>query len=241
MTNNQALIAAFIEANGVTICPPPHARGNEASYQTKQIVKEKRAAFRAEALSQDQFDNMRGGSDAPSTPKPRGTVREAGNLPVDRFSKVSEALKETGDTNDCAVKAIAIATGADPIDVQARLATLGREKGKGTLLSDVKTVMSDLGYSMTAFSPKKVIAEYPGVHSNLQNVTTGHATRFPEAWAKLFADKTLLIFSTEHFSCFIDGKHEDWSRNRSKRVQAIYIVKKVGKARKTVAPKTDAK
>ncbi len=126
-----------------------------------------------------------------------------------------------GDTNDCAVRAVAVTTGIDVNKVRDLHTAHGRKLGKGTPMSMTRAVIQQLGFEMTLVHPSTFINRYPGAHSNLQNVTTHHPARFNKVWAD---GERYILHVRGHLAGVVNGEVHDWASKNSKRVFAIYRI-----------------
>lgn len=142
------------------------------------------------------------------------------------FSALHEDTKKLNETNDCAVKAVALATGKPYAEVHAVMKALGRADRKGTPNMITEATLKHFGFRFRKWGfikHQQLIKSYPGVHAGLHSITTHHPRRFPEAWASE-ANKVLLLASSRHILCYRDGEIKDWSINRSLRIRDIYEI-----------------
>jgi hypothetical protein len=134
----------------------------------------------------------------------------------------SSIAAESTDNNDCAVKAVAIATGTAYSEVFSLFEAEGRVKGKGVQQDVINAVLKALGYKSIAVNPAEYIATYGGVHSDvLKNVTTHHPARFPHAFRD---EQTYFFYSTGHVTCIVNGENHDWTKGRAKRAKEIHAI-----------------
>ena len=130
------------------------------------------------------------------------------------FLLAADAAVEAGEKNDCAVKAVHIATGAPYADVLAFMTAQGRKKRGPTQMAVTHAAVRHFGFKTQRRAcqlfldklPKGVIAE---------NITTHHPERFPAAWAD---GKTYLLTTRNHILCIKNGINHDWSKGKSLRV-----------------------
>jgi hypothetical protein len=128
-----------------------------------------------------------------------------------------------GETNDCAVVALALATDLPYDTVHAAMKANGRGDRKGTNRDTTLRTVKDLGFEALEISPKQIIVEYPGRHIDLQNVTVKHLERFAEklAWMK---GRNFLFSTGTHMLAVVDGKVQDWTEGRPFRVKFIWEI-----------------
>lgn len=133
----------------------------------------------------------------------------------------SEAQKEN---NDCAVVAVAVATGTPYNEVHRLMKENGRKEGRGTFTNITKATLAALGYDMKTVRMRDYIDRYPGNHKNLKSVTSHHPRRFNEVWAD---GNTYLFQSNAHIWAVVNGQNHDWSINRALRVIDICKIVKL--------------
>lgn len=125
---------------------------------------------------------------------------------LDLFSMVTEDSERFNEKNDCAVKAVALATGKPYADVRARMMRIGRRPKKGTPIWVTEAVLREYGYKMVL------------------------ETRFPHARTPITAARTMpkrgvyLIRTRRHILCYRAGKIQDWTDGRRHRITAIWKI-----------------
>ncbi len=126
------------------------------------------------------------------------------------------------EANDCAVRAVAAATGRPYDEVHALFKTAGRGDARRTPTSITWDVLKQLGFRTEQRFSQHFIAQYPGSHARvLKSVTTHHPDRFPGAWKN---GKTYLMFTPGHILAVVDGVNHDWTRGKALRAQIIFEV-----------------
>jgi hypothetical protein len=147
--------------------------------------------------------------------------------PSDAYREVRKVGSKLGEgKRDCAVVAVSIATGRPYEECLNVMTKHGRRPGHGTPMAVTNAAMNELGFELTKLSWIKlmeIIKGYPGVHSNLKNVTSHHPRRFPGAFDHL--GPVFMMRSNGHISTVKNGVNEDWSQNSALRVIEIYVVK----------------
>lgn len=118
----------------------------------------------------------------------------------------SEALSH-GETNDCAVKAVAIATGTPYSIALDTLAAHGRKRRERTHFNITKAATESLGFELTRVYTKEATVRTVACE-------LGQGSYFVRVRA--------------HILCIKDGVVEDWSDNRLIRVREVWRVTKVG-------------
>ena len=137
---------------------------------------------------------------------------------TEQFNALCNSTAAYGEKNDCSVKAVALVCGVSYDEAHAAMAAQGRKKGRGAQTSSIELAVIALGKKIEVVNPKHIIAQYPGVHKNLQNVTTHHPARFPDAWKN---GGTYLAYIRGHVLAIVDGVVHDWTVGRSKRIYRI--------------------
>lgn len=151
-------------------------------------------------------------------PRPAATPR----TPV--FDAMQSAANAHGETNDCAVKAVAIACNADYDVVHAMMRDMGRVQGKGTPWQVIYDTIDRLGYERVRVNERGVISKYPKGHRDvLKNITTHHPDRFPAAWAD---GKTYLMVTNRHILAIVNGVNHDWTRGTARRCLTLWEVRR---------------
>ena len=117
------------------------------------------------------------------------------------------ASAKMSETNDCAVKAIAIATSTPYAEVHKLCKRFGRKTGKGTHLYVMLAVLQHLGW-------KHVPATWKG--------KTATSIKVP------FAGR-YLAFTTRYSHVFAlrGGLVKDWTDGRRHRIEAVWEIKKI--------------
>lgn len=134
------------------------------------------------------------------------------------FSQLNDQSFKHGETNDCAVKAVALVTEKLYSEAHRALADRGRKTRQGTPFRAIDETIKEFGYKVERVDPREIIAAYPSPHRDvLKNITTHHPRRFNKVWPK----GTYLLYSRAHVSAVIDGELHDWAVNRAKRVWRI--------------------
>ena len=129
----------------------------------------------------------------------------------EKFSALQEASRELNETNDCAVKAVALVTGASYIEAHAALKSIGRKNRQGTFFDDTKTALKMLGKQ----------------HFNATNQFKSRTVRTLERELAKYKG-TFLIRVRRHVLACVDGKIIDWTAGRQFRVKEVYVVKERG-------------
>lgn len=145
------------------------------------------------------------------------------------FNAVNAISSLHNEHNDCTVCAISIATATPYDQVHHMFKELGRKRGSGSSIHNMKMVCRVLGFTMRRWTFEEyyeVIATYPKLHPTPRTITTHHPRRFPKSWAP-YANRTLIFHATRHVLAVVNGKVHDWSVNNSLRVHAVYEITKI--------------
>lgn len=148
--------------------------------------------------------------------------------PVDGLAPTYVALRVQSDIvnehNDCAVVAVAAATGVQYDEVLRRFQENGRKDRQGTQRCITRRVVEELGWTVEEIYGYKFLHRYPEHHrKHLQSVTTHHPDRFKRIWKD---GERYLLFSNGHVGAVVDGVNYDWTRGRAKRVWMIWKLTK---------------
>jgi len=134
------------------------------------------------------------------------------------FKLMQNEANLCGETNDCSVKAIALAAGVSYNVARDEMAKQGRKPRAGARTHQITSALKALGKQAATVHPANFIKQYPGAHKNLRNVTTHHPQRFNKVWAD---GKTYLLYTPTHVLAVVNGVNHDWTVGRAKRVTYI--------------------
>jgi len=140
---------------------------------------------------------------------------------VDFMNLQRESQYRFNETNDCTVKALAIACELPYSTAHALLKAKGRKDRHGFHMYKVYDVARELGFEeRRIWDHQEFISKYPGIHKNLRHVTTHHPRRFPKAFDP---SKTYMLLTTggRHVLVVKGGKVHDWTVNTSMRISSI--------------------
>lgn len=138
------------------------------------------------------------------------------------FKTMSQVSKLQNESNDCAVKAVALATGTSYTYCHAILKALGRKDRAGCSNVSIVEATRVAGCVPIEVDPRHFTGRYNSRRPQ-QNVTTYHPDRFHDVWADGY---NYLIFSKNHVSAVVNGKLEDWAAGKSYRsILIVAIVK----------------
>ncbi len=154
-------------------------------------------------------------------PAAKTQIGPNGSRFTEQFSAMESERIALGDTNDCAVKALAVATGADYKTVHALVASLGRKPRRGTNWSIIDDALRALGFERVYVAAVHFIHQYPGTHWNLRSVTSHHPERFPEVWRD---GKTYLFDFGDHVAAVVNGVNHDWTKGRARRARRVFSI-----------------
>jgi len=143
------------------------------------------------------------------------------------YQDIREAADRHGEWNDCTVVAISLATDTPYDRVHAILKRLGRQKGKGTSIANMKECCAELGFTMRNWTHQEyieVLRAYPKSWRSTV-ITTHQPRRCPKAWAP-YSNRRFIFHTARHVAAVIDSKVHDWSINNSLRVNTVYEITK---------------
>jgi hypothetical protein len=125
------------------------------------------------------------------------------------FKQLEAGRARKNETNDCAVKAVAVVTNENYDEAHDACQRFGRQPRRGTNFSfTTKPAVKNLGF------------EVERVHAEL---TGTFVRKLPE---RLSARKTYLVRVAGHILAVKGGQVVDWTAARNHRVKAIYEVSK---------------
>lgn len=121
------------------------------------------------------------------------------------YHEASLASQEFNERNDCAVRAVAVATGVDYATVHKLFKKHGRRNGRGTPPSMTWAVVIELGFKLV-------------------DVTRKVPARTVRKASPYLHDGSYLVSVRGHLLCVKDGKVEDWTAGRLHRIRRIQLV-----------------
>lgn len=120
------------------------------------------------------------------------------------FTSMENERRAHGENNDCAVKAIALATGCAYIEALTMLAEKGRKTGRGTYFhKQTVPVMQELGFALERYYPRS---------ATVRTLT------------KELKEGTWLVRTSGHILCIKDGECLDWTNGRLHRIVDVHRV-----------------
>lgn len=143
------------------------------------------------------------------------------------FNQLQSKSIEHKDSNDCAVKAIAVVTGCSYELAHQMLANQGRKRGCGTFTRMTHEVIRRLGFKLELIdhmAKRALYSQKTTCGYVYKNITTHHFAKFPEAWKD---GNTYLVSTPGHVLGVIDGTVHDWTVGRSKHLISVYKVTRV--------------
>jgi hypothetical protein len=145
------------------------------------------------------------------------------------FDAMHNESRSVLETNDCAVKAVAMSCDVDYMTAHRMLASFGRKNRKGTYRHMTKRAVEALGFNIRVWGRnehRQVIDSYPTAHRILKSITTHHPRRFAQVWAQPHLNKTYLFFCSRHVAVVKGGQLHDWTVNSAKPVIEIWEISK---------------
>lgn len=148
---------------------------------------------------------------------------------------MADEAERHGESNDCAVRAIAILTGLPYYQVLKAFRQAGCQPREGSYPWEIRTAIQSLGFQLCALGKKHnfhkeapdwvkaIIAQYPIRSQKLKHLTTYHPKRFHDVWAKM---PPMLLETDGHVAAFKDGVVHDFSSNHSFAIVQVYTLVK---------------
>lgn len=159
-------------------------------------------------------------------PRAKTSLSADGSKYTATYRDLDRQRRSINDKNDCAVKAVCLATGAPYIDVHTLMAKLGRKAQRGTRWHITTKALQHFGYELVERCLlTNFIQRYPSPHCHvLRSVTTHHPERFRKVWAD---GRTYMLDCRSHVLTVINGVNHDWTKGRANRVRRVFeVVKK---------------
>jgi hypothetical protein len=164
---------------------------------------------------------------------------------IDR-NHCASAAKELNETNDCVVRALAVATEIPYKEMHEYLAACGRKPRDGVPPWLYHKALKDLGYKLTKLEGPKYAwtshyveghhryyrksGTWAWVPGNFRNKRkrVGPGKDYNAATvttlAKELTEGTYLVGTNGHVACLKNGEVHDWTKGRRHRVEDIYRV-----------------
>jgi len=163
------------------------------------------------------------------------------------FEKVKKRSIKWGESNDCTVKALAIATDIPYEQAHGLLALRGRCYRKGTSMSNIFDAMKSIGWTATTIVDKPMVERHErwtgiGGMKMANYYMKESDTRLIQKMQKqkLFNAKTIktladyipsrgifLVETASHVLCVRAGKIHDWTKNRRHRITQIHRISRI--------------
>lgn len=120
------------------------------------------------------------------------------------YSSVTEQSRYHNETNDCAVKALAIACNVAYSTAHAMLKKHGRKDRKGTFHYTTFAAIKELGFEAV----------------KVDRLTA----RTVKTVGRSYKDGRYLVFVHRHVAAMVDGKIIDWTEGRCHRIKSLYKI-----------------
>jgi len=158
---------------------------------------------------------------------------------------MSSSSYKAGETNDCVVMSIALATNTAYEAVLQLCEQYGRKPGRGTNMRRVaRPALAHLGFKVIEWRYRSrvvnaptgnfsdlpndlntIIRSYPGRHGEvLKSITSHHPKRFQKQWSEFGAGRKFIAVTRSHALAIIDGEVHDWSVGRALRVNYMWEI-----------------
>mgnify|MGYP003649463997 CR=1 FL=1 len=174
-------------------------------------------------LSQEEVEAVRlKNLECKNKPKTRKPIdfsyRETENWA--KYQAVIEATRAFGETNDCVVKAITLATGLPYRDVHKTLEDCGRESRRGTPEYVSNKALKILGYKLVSV-PK---FDRQVIYAGYRRKSKGYSVK---GLIGELDNKNYLINISEHMLSAVGGEILDFTRNKKCFVDSVYEIIKI--------------
>lgn len=124
------------------------------------------------------------------------------------YEDIKRKSSEIGETNDCGVISLTVATGEAYEDCHAALELSGRKPDNGTYDHEMKKAASILGYTLNKFE----------IPEGVKTMKTAE---------KYMPNGNYVLTVSEHYAGMSNGKVHDWARGRSHQIQYIWKCEKI--------------
>jgi len=141
------------------------------------------------------------------------------------FSNLVEAGKAFGEKNDCTVKAVAAICDVSYEEAHEALKKAGRKNKQGAEDHVTIKAVKLLGFEMrnnTNSIEMMIRKRMPEKHKGIENLTTYHPRRFPQAWSKV--PKRMLLTCSKHIAAYRNGRVIDYTQRKACRIKNFYVV-----------------
>jgi len=132
--------------------------------------------------------------------------------PYELYEKVMETSNEFFERNDCAVKALAIATGEGYEMAHYALECQGRKPRDGTFIWQTLDALESLGYTWERIDATQIPAR---TGLTLNRLLTEKPGAFPDRY---------IVSYSRHLGAVAGSEVLDWSKNRRKRIVCMYKI-----------------
>jgi hypothetical protein len=138
------------------------------------------------------------------------------------FKKMSKASDKWGESNDCTVKAVAIATGVNYETAHGKCALRGRSYRKGLSESKMRWAMKDLDFVTEVVEGNHKMSPTLWRQKYNSSMTIGSMQR-----AGIIPKRGVyIVFTRSHVLCVRAGQIHDWTSGRRHRVTSVYHVRR---------------
>ena len=151
------------------------------------------------------------------------------------YQKMQRRSRKWRESNDCTVKALAIATGKTYEEAHGALALRGRNHRKGVSMFTFWDALADLGFTGKEVYRHSLIRIFNAVNHFLNDENEEKAKKMLRTrWAKGRTMKSIeahlpkrgvyLIETSAHVLCVRAGQIHDWTHNRKHRITHVHHI-----------------
>ena len=138
------------------------------------------------------------------------------------FKKMSKSSNKWGETNDCSVKAVAIATGVNYETAHGKCALRGRSYRKGLSESRMLRAVKDLDFVTEPVKNNHKMSPTLWRQKYSSSMTIGAMQR-----AGVIPKRGVyIVFTRSHVLCVRAGQIHDWTDGRRHRITSVYHVRR---------------
>lgn len=161
----------------------------------------------------------------------------------DLYEKIAKRSSYWRERNDCAVKALAIATGKTYEQAHGALALRGRNHRKGVDMFTFFNALQDLGFTEKTVYYHHAVQKAENIYYQKCEKTQEIAKKMLRSrWAKGRTMKSIephlpkcgvyIIETSSHVLCVRAGEIHDWTQNRQHRIVKVHHITKAGVSHK---------
>jgi len=136
--------------------------------------------------------------------------------------KDSRAFNEN---RDCAVIAIAAATGLDYAKAHLAMSVKGRQTRTGSSVNMILGAIDYLGFEAVPVPFSEILKDYPPCYREVSKLTPRQVQKFPKAWV---GKGDFIGITCNHALAICNGEVLDWSDGRRHQIKRLFRIQAKG-------------